>query len=105
MHHSRAFRLFALCLPAGVALACLLTSSGPAEPPAKTASERSLYHADPEHLWNRLHEALFVRVGPDGRTYGRDRLEPLLWPDSKYLLEERSNKRAAAVLEEIVKNN
>src|SRR5215469_2726768 len=68
MHHSRAFRLFALCLLAGVALACFLTSAGPAAPPTKTASERSLYHADPEHLWNRLHEALFVRVGPDGRT-------------------------------------
>jgi len=89
MHHSRAFRLFAPCLPAGVALACFLTSSGPAEPPAKTVSERSLYHADPEHLWNRLHEALFVRVGPDGRTYGQDRLEPLLWRGSKHLLEEK----------------
>ena len=105
MHHSRAFRLFAPCLPAGVALACFLTSSGPAEPPAKTAPERSLYHADPEHLWNRLHEALFVRVGPDGRTYGRDRLEPLLWLGSKHLLEEKSHQRAVALLEEFLKNH
>ena len=105
MHHSRAFRLFALCLLAGVALACFLTSLGPAEPPAKTAPERSLYHADPEHLWNRLHEALFVRVGPDGHTYGRDRLEPLLWLGSKHLLEEQSHQRAVALLEEFLKNN
>src|SRR5262252_6675315 len=99
MHHSRAFRLFALCLLAGgVALACFLRSSGPAEPPAKTASEQSLYHADPEHLWNRLHEALFVRVGPDGRTYGRDRLEPLLWLGSKHLLVGASHDRAIALL-------
>jgi hypothetical protein len=104
MHHSRAIRLFALCLLAGVALACFLTSSGPAEPPAKTAPERSLYHADPEHMWNRLHEALFVRVGPDGHTYGRDRLEPLLWHRSKHLLEKRSHKRAVALLEEFLKN-
>src|SRR5262245_16046629 len=104
MHHSRAFRLFAPYLLAGVALACLLTSSGPADLPAKTASERSLYHADPEHLWNRLHKALFVRVGPDGRTYGRDRLEPLLWTGSKHLLEEKSNKRAVALLKEFLKN-
>src|SRR6516164_10907856 len=105
MHYSRAFRLFAPCLLAGLALACFLTSSGPPEPPAKTASERSLYHADPEHLWNRLHEALFVRVGPDGRTYGRDRLEPLLWLGSKHLLEEKSHQRAVALLEEFLKDN
>jgi hypothetical protein len=104
MHNSRAVRLFALCLLVSVALACFLTSSGPAEPPAKTASERSLYHADPEHLWNRLHEALFIRVGPDGRTYGQDRLEPLLWRGSKHLLEEKSNKRVVALLEEFLKN-
>ena len=30
-----------------------------------------MYHADPEH-WNRLHEALFVRVGPQGQAYGQD---------------------------------
>src|SRR6516225_7783384 len=105
MHHSRAFRLFAPCLPAGVALACFLTSSGPAEPPAKTAPERSLYHADPRHLWNRMHEALFVRVGPDGRAYGQDRLEPLLWLGTKHLLEAPSRDRAVAVLEEFTARN
>jgi hypothetical protein len=63
-----------------------------------------VYDTNTEHLWNRLHEALFVRVGPDGRTYGQDRLEPLLWAHSKHLLEERSHKRAMAVLEEFTKN-
>lgn len=61
---------------------------------------RAIYHADPEHLWNRLHEALFVR----GR-FGHDRLEPLLWTSSKHLLEERSHMRAMAVLEEFLKSN
>jgi hypothetical protein len=65
---------------------------------------RSLYHNDPEHLWNRLHKALLVRVGHDGRTYGQDRLEPLLWRESKHLLEERSNEKAFALLEEFLKN-
>jgi hypothetical protein len=103
MYHSHAFRLFACCLVA-LALVCFFASLGPAEPPAKTAPERSLYHADPEHLWNRLHEALFVRVGPDGRTYGQDRLEPLLWAGSKHLREERSHQRAVALLEEFLNN-
>src|SRR5690349_13882381 len=59
---------------------------------------RAIYHADPGHLWNRLHEALFVR----GR-FGHDRLEPLLWASSMHLLEERSHTRAMAVLEEFLK--
>src|SRR5215471_2768407 len=78
------------------------TSAGPADPAHKPAPSRSVYHTDPKHLWNRLYEALFVRVGPDGRTYGQDRLEPLLWRQSKHLLEERSNKRAVAHLEEFL---
>ena len=104
MYHSHAFRLFAFGLVAGVAIVGFFASWGPAEPPIKTVSERSIYHADPEHLWNRLHETLFVRVGPDGRAYGQDRLEPLLWRASTHLLEEKSNKRAVAVLEEFLKN-
>jgi hypothetical protein len=63
-----------------------------------------LYHPDPTHLWNRLHEALFVRVGPDGRAFGQDRLEPLLWPNSKHLLEQRSHNRALALLDEFRKD-
>ena len=47
------------------------------------ASGGTPYHADPQHLWTRLHEAVFVRVGPDGHEYGRDRLDPLLWKKSR----------------------
>jgi hypothetical protein len=104
MYHSQAFRLFAVCLVPGVALVCFFASLGPAESPATTSSERSMYHADREHLWNRLHEAMFVRVGPDGRAYGQDRLEPLLWGGSKHLLEGESHKRAVALLAEFLKN-
>jgi len=97
-------RLFASCLVAGVAVVCVFASLGPTGAQDKTPSDRPLYHADPKHLWNRLHEALFVRVGPDGHVYGQDRLEPLLWPHSKHLLEEQSHKRAVALLEEFAKD-
>jgi hypothetical protein len=102
MYHSHPSWLFASCLVAGVAVVSSFAPLGPAAPPK--ASARSLYHADPEHLWNRLHQALFVRVGPDGRLYGQDRLEPLLWPQSKHLLEERSHTRAFALLKEFLKD-
>jgi hypothetical protein len=103
MYHSHAFRLFGSCLLAGAAVG-FFGSSGLAGSLEKTARDRSVYHADPEHLWNRLHEAIFVRVGPDGRAYGHDRLEPLLWPTSKHLLEKRSHQRAVALLEEFLKD-
>jgi hypothetical protein len=86
--------LFGL-LVAGAALVCPVASADP--PPG-----RALYHPDPQHLWNRLHEALFVRTGADGRAYGGDSLEPLLWPGTKHLLEGRSRDRALALLEEFV---
>src|SRR5262245_63866655 len=100
MSHSHGFRLFAFCLAAGAAVVCLCVSVGPASAAEDSSAGGAVYHADPQHLWNRLHEALFIRVGPDGRSYGQDRLEPLLWPESRHLLEERSHKRAVALLEE-----
>ena len=103
MYHCRAGRLFASCLLPGVTLVCAFASLGRTGVPDESPENRPLYHADPKHLWNRLHEALFVRIGPDGRAYGRDRLEPLLWPRSKHLLEEQSHKPAVALLEEFLK--
>lgn len=63
----------------------------------------AIYDADPNHLWNRVHQVLFVRLGPDGNAYGRNRFEPLLWSGTKYLLEESSCKNACAVLEEFIR--
>jgi hypothetical protein len=104
MYHSQHFRLLVSWFLTGAAVVCLFGSSGPAGPLVKTAPVRSVYHPDPEHLWNRLQAAVFVRVGPDGHVYGQDRLEPLLWPRSKHLLEEQSHKRAVALLEEFAKD-
>jgi hypothetical protein len=56
-------------------------------------------------LWNRLHASLFVRVGPDERVYGQDRFEPLLWAQSKHLLEPVSHDRAVAFMDEFLAND
>jgi hypothetical protein len=89
-----------------LAIACVTVSgrAGTAEPkdPARVAT--TLYHRDPEHLWNRVHAALLIRVGPDGQAYGHDRLEPLLWGESQYLLRGSSADRAVAALEEFVRD-
>lgn len=73
------------------------------KPPEKEPQPVALYHTDRDHLWNRVHAALLMRVGPDGKDYGADRLEPLLWLDSKHLTEGKSAERAVAVLEEFAK--
>ena len=70
------------------------------------AAQRSLtprpgvYDPDPMHVWNRLHDALFVRVGPNGHEYGRDRIEPLLWRTSQHLIIGTSHDRLLSVLAE-----
>ena len=81
-----------LCL---VLSPCLSALSAP--PPAVR-----IYDANPQHLWNRLHAALFVRVGPDGREYGGDRVDPLLWIGSKYLLKGPAHEYVVHLLREFV---
>jgi hypothetical protein len=61
-----------------------------------------VYDDSPTHLWNQLHAALFVRIASDGRVYGVDRADPLLWSGSKYLLEGDSHQRAADRLKQFV---
>jgi hypothetical protein len=82
-----------------------------AEPPAQQAadsrisSKSAIYASEAEHLWNRLHRALWVRTSRDGKEYGQDRLDPYLWRDSTHLLEGESRARAIAVLDEFLKEH
>src|SRR6266550_982399 len=61
-----------------------------------------LYDPDPNHVWNRLYRSLFGRTGGDGREYGYDELEPLLWSNTKYLLTNPANQQAISVLDEFL---
>lgn len=66
------------------------------------SAKTTLYADDPNHLWNRLHEAFLIRQGPDKLFYGQDRLEPLLWLQSEYLLRDADGERCVAILEEFL---
>lgn len=61
-------------------------------------AEFSPYAPDSQHLWNRLHNALFVRSAGD--TAYVHSTDPFLYRDSTFLLEGDSHKRAIAVLDE-----
>jgi hypothetical protein len=73
--------------------------------PNERQGGNTLYDPDPQHLWNRLHQALFVRRGPNTRSYGLDRLEPLLWPGSKHLLAGPSHDSALKLLNEFIEQH
>jgi hypothetical protein len=76
-----------------VATVCLTGAQAPAS---------GVYDPNPGHLWNRLHDALFLRHDAAGREYGRDRIEPLLWRTSKHLLHGDSHDRLLAALKEFI---
>src|SRR6478752_7541577 len=89
-------------------MVCFASSAG-AEPAASSAQVvaptqgTTLYDPDSGHLWNRLHEALFVRVDPkSGERLGEDILDPLIWRGSKYPLVGESHAKILAVLDEFV---
>ena len=88
------------------ALAALLPNASPprgeaADPPAPAAV--TIYDPRPDHPWNRLHRALFVRTTRDGKELGHDALDPLLWPETGHLLVGRSHEDAVRVLDEFLK--
>jgi hypothetical protein len=60
------------------------------------------YDQNPNHLWNRLHRVLFVRMGTDGVEYGLDQLDPLLWFRTQHLLVGPSHTNAVAILDEFL---
>jgi len=62
----------------------------------------NLYDPDPNHIWNRLYRALYRRESPDGKEYGFDELDPLLWARTKYLLVDPGYGSAIGVLDEFL---
>jgi hypothetical protein len=94
-------RLLAACVTALLTIGGVVSSLQIAAGP----SPRGLYDANPNHLWNRIHEGFHVRVGPDGSEYGFDTVDPLLWRETRYVLTGPSHARAIRVLDEFLASN
>ena len=67
---------------------------------AATAPSARFYDDEPNHLWNRLHATIFNRTGLDGRTYGTNALDPLLWPSTRHLIDDPSHTQLIALLDD-----
>src|SRR4051794_2907340 len=78
------------------ALGCSTPVARGADPPFAP------YAPDPEHLWNRLHRAAFVRTARDASQLGQDAVDPLLYADSKFLRRGDSQRQYLAVLKEFL---
>src|ERR1039457_118469 len=80
-------------------------TAAPAEPHDQTNAAPevadAIYDPNSAHLWNRLHRAIYVRVAPDGTEYGNDRLDPLLWLDTKHLRVGPSYQQFIGMLDEL----
>jgi len=63
------------------------------------------YDENPAHIWNRLYSALRVREDPQGKVYGEDSLDPMLWPRSQHLLSQPSHGIALRVLDEFLRTH
>jgi hypothetical protein len=73
---------------------------------APASSQRAgLYDANPNHLWNRIHEEFHIRVARDGSEYGLDTVDPLLWRETQHLLRGPSYAGAIRVLDEFLASN
>jgi hypothetical protein len=70
--------------------------------PTKIISLWSVYDPDPDHLWNRVFRQLYRRIASNGKEYGFDELDPLLWLDTTYLLDGVSHQQAVQVLDEFL---
>ena len=69
----------------------------------ESTSKAAIFHPDANHLWNQLHAALFVRVNQSGKEYGRDTVDPLLWPStSVFLLQGKSQTKAIGLLDQFI---
>jgi hypothetical protein len=94
-----------ILIPA-VAIGGLLSSPAPGDGgdrPEKSAARPAdarfaPYAADPDHLWNRLHRALFVRELDGTRLVHST--DPLLYRGGTYLLDGEPRRQALALLDQ-----
>src|SRR5262245_33576388 len=61
------------------------------------------FPAEREHLWNRLHEHLYVRIKTDGSRYEHETLDANFTPRANFLLEGDSQHQAIALLDDFLK--
>ena len=94
-----------LLVSCGATLLIIGSGAPHAQHRTSSAPRNGLYDANPNHLWNRIHERLHVRIAADGSEYGFDTVDPLLWRETQHLLGGPSAASALRVLDEFLASN
>jgi hypothetical protein len=92
-------RLLVAC---GATLVTIGSGASSVQNGTSAAPRNGLYDANPNHLWNRIHQRFHVRTAPDGSEYGSDTVDPLLWRETQHLLRGPSAASAVRVLDEFL---
>jgi hypothetical protein len=65
----------------------------------------TFYDANPQHLWNRLHAAIYIREDIPSTAQVADALDPPLWQNTQYLLSKPSHERIVRLLDEFLRTH
>jgi hypothetical protein len=68
--------------------------------PETQADQAGLFSPDPQDISNRLYRQIRVRTSKNGKEYGFDEVDPLLWAQTKYLLSGPSHSQVLRLLDE-----
>jgi hypothetical protein len=74
-------------------------------PALGVAAAPAIFNANPADIWNRTWCALLLRQDDQGREYGADSLDPLLWQETHHLLTGASHRRTLAALDEFLRTH
>lgn len=77
-------------------------SAPPAANAPNVANAVAIYDPNPNHLWNRLHSAIFIREDLPITQLVPDALDPPLWNSSAYLLSKPSHDKLVRILDEFL---
>lgn len=88
-----------------LAICLLLWASAASRAGTPASGSDAPYDPNPTHLWNRLHEALFVRTAPDNERYGNAELDILFWDTTKHLLTSPSHEKATQELDQFIRRH
>jgi hypothetical protein len=93
-----------VCLPLVTNTAANRRSSTPAHLLRDSSKSETwrIYDSSDNHIWNRLYRSLYLRVAHDGREYGSDELDPLLWDTTRHLLGGSAHSEALNCLDEFL---
>jgi len=93
-----------ISLPLAITTASDLQLDIPSDPSryVSQAENWRIYDSQSNHIWNRLYRSLYARVARDGRVYGDDQLDPLLWGSTKHLLGGPAKREALLCLDEFL---